>query len=245
MFSVKHYLGCIALTLCVAGSAYANKNLGARTLTQQLKAGLQGKLAAIGNGELARKLANSKLARTAAAGVLGIGIACGGSGCGNDASLSPLTPEAEVVEVVEVMKVTEHYDGDNIYFEQGGIIYEGRVVEGVSADEVLVRLANGSEMVIAVDRIGGTLIAAHPDLETRVVMLGEREGERTLIGKIAGVYTDDVRKINISTVTFVDGTIEKLDQPRIRLVHKNKDFEDGGYLTREEFKELLKKMNGW
>ena len=244
MFSVKHYLGCIALALCLAGSAYAtNKggNLGTRAMAR-IKAGVESRL--FSDGKLAPKLANSKLGRTAVAGLLGITIAC--SGCGNgDGLVTPTETEVvEVTEITEVTEVTKVYDGDIIYFKQGGIIYEGRVVEGVSADEVLVSLADGSEMVIAVDRIAGKRIAAHPDLGVQVVMLGDRDqGEKLLVGRIAGVYTDGVRKIKFVTADFVDGRFEKLDVPRIRLVHENKDFEDGGYLTLEEFFRIENGLN--
>ena len=238
MFSVKHYLGCIALALCLAGSAYANKggNFGTRAMAR-VKAGVESKL--FSDGKLAHKFANSKLGRTAMVGLLGITIAC--SGCGNGDGL--VTPtETEVVEVTEVTEVTEVYDGDIIYFKQGGIIYEGRVVEGVSADEVLVTLADGSEMVIAVDRIGGKRIADHPDIGTVVLMQGDRDqGEKIVRGEIKGVYTDGMRKIDLLTASLLDGTRVKLDGSR--LVHENKDFEDGGYLTREEFFRIENGLN--
>ena len=158
----------------------------------------------------------------------------GFSGCGGDEIVSPT--ETEVVEVTEVTEVTDLYDGDIIYFKQAGIIYEGRVVKGVSATEVLVRLAGSSEMVIGVAHIGGKRIADHPDLEVEVVILGDPDqGESLLLCRIAGVYTDGMRKIKIITIEFRDGRREVLDVPRIRLVHKDTDFEDGGYLTREEF----------
>ena len=168
----------------------------------------------------------------------------GFSGCGGDEIVSPT--ETEVVEVTEVTEVTDLYDGDIIYFKQAGIIYEGRVVKGVSATEVLVRLADSSEMVISVAHIGGKRIAAHPDLEVVVKILGDRDqDEKMLTGRIAGVYTDGMRKIEIFAVKFMDGTFVRLDVPRIRLVDKDTDFEDGGYLTLEEYIELLKKLNNW
>ena len=162
----------------------------------------------------------------------------GFSGCGGDEIVSPT--ETEVVEVTEVTEVTDLYDGDIIYFKQAGIIYEGRVVKGVSATEVLVRLADSSEMVIGVAHIGGKRIAAHPDLEVVVTILGDRDqGEKLLTGRIAGVYTDGMRKIKIINIEFMDGRREVLDVPRIRLVHKDTDFEDGGYLTLDEFVDWL------
>ena len=138
-----------------------------------------------------------------------------------------------------VPRVEDRYDGDNIYFEQGSTIYEGRVVKGVSETEVLVRLEDGGEKVINVDRIAGTRIDDHPDRDTRVVMLGERAGEETLSGKIVAVYDNGVRKIEIFAVTFVDNTVKKLDVPRIRFVHVDTDFEEGGYLTLDEFGRWL------
>ena len=99
------------------------------------------------------------------------------------------------------MQVISDYDGDSIYFRQGATIYEGIVVEGVSLDEVLVRLADGSEMTINVDLIAGTLIPDHPDIGTRVVMLSNRDkGEETRIGEIEGVYTDGMRKIKFLSI---------------------------------------------
>ena len=235
MFSAKHYLCGVTLVLCVGGSAYANKNPAARGLMQKFKAGIASKLPS--DGKLAHKLANSKLGRTAVAGFLGITLVCGGiSGCGNGDGL--ITPtETEVVS--EVVQVVERYDGDSIYFELGGTIYEGRVIEGVSADEVLVSVAGTSDFLINIDDIGGTLIADHPDLGVKVMMLGEREGEKIFHGKITGVYGDNTRKIELFSVEFVGGGGERLDVPRIRFVAKDTDFEDGGYLTREEFGRLF------
>ena len=130
----------------------------------------------------------------------------GFSGCGGDEIVSPT--ETEVVEVTEV---TDLYDGDIIYFKQAGIIYEGRVVKGVSATEVLVRLADSSEMVIGVAHIGGKRIADHPDLGTEVLMLGDRDqGEKIIRGEIEGVYSDGMRKIELLNVSLLDGTRAKL-----------------------------------
>ena len=166
----------------------------------------------------------------------------GFSGCGGDEIVSPT--ETEVVEVTEVTEVTDLYDGDIIYFKQAGIIYEGRVVKGVSATEVLVRLADSSERVIGVAHIGGKRIAAHLDLGTVVLMLGDRDqGEKIIRGEIEEVYSDGMRKIELLTASLLDGTRVKLDGSR--LVHEDTDFEDGGYLTVEEYKELLKKLNNW
>ena len=218
---------------CVGGS------LSTRALAKlkAAPAGVQSWVAVLGKDALARNVANSKPACMVAAGLLGITIAC--SGCGNGDGL--ITPtETEVVEVTEVTEVTDLYDGDIIYFKQAGIIYEGRVVKGVSATEVLVRLADSSEMVIGVAHIGGKRIAAHPDLEVEVKILGDRDqGEKLLTGRIAGVYTDGMRKIEIINIKFMDGRREVLDVPRIRLVHKDIDFEDGGYLTKAGFARLI------
>ena len=137
------------------------------------------------------------------------------------------------------------YVGDNIYFKVGGTIYAGYVLEGVSADEVKVRLDDRSTLTISVDSVRGTRLADHSDVGVRVVLLGEGKGERTLLGRIVDVFDDGMRKIEISTVTFADGTIETLDVPRILFVDEDTDFEEGGYLTRDEFKELLKKLNNW
>ena len=48
-----------------------------------------------------------------------------------------------------------------------------------------------------------------------------------------------MRKIEISFVQYLDNTAEKLDVPRIRYVHEDTDFGEGGYLTIEEFAEWL------
>ncbi len=173
--------------------------------------------------------------------VLGITFVCGGiTGCGNGDG--PVTPtETETGQVTETVQVVTRYDGDNIYFELDGTFYEGRVVEGVSADEVLVSVSDGSDMIINVNDIGGTVIADHPDLETKVVLMGDRDkGERTLSGQIVSVYDDGVHKIRIHSVFDLEGNKKKLDVSRIRFVHEDADFEDGGgYLTLKEFSEWL------
>lgn len=87
----KRYLFFIALLLCVGGSAYASKggHLGTRlkhkVVNSKAVQGLQSKVEAISNGELAHKLANSKLGRTTAALILGTAIIC--SGCSNGDTL--------------------------------------------------------------------------------------------------------------------------------------------------------------
>ena len=239
MFSAKHYLCCVALVLCVGSSAYANKNPAARGLMQKFKAGIASQLPS--DGKLAHKLANSKLGRTAVAGLLGITLACGGTGCGNGDGL--ITPtETEMVEVA--VQVVDRYDGDSIYFELRGTVYEGLVIEGVSADEVLVEVAGSSDMVININDIGGTLLADHPDVGVKVKILGDRaQGEKMLTGKITAGYNDDVRKIEIHAIKFIDGRFERLDDRRIRFVHEDTDFEDGGYLTLEEFADLIRNGN--
>ena len=185
------------------------------------------------NGELTHRIANSKVARTTVAGLLGITVACVGiSGCdtGED-----IVTETETKAETEVVEVPDRYDGESIYFEQGGTTFEGLVVKGVSIHEVLVRLADGSEMTINVDRIAGTLIADHPDIGTTVKLLSKQKGELRLTGRIVAVYTGGMRKIRILNIYFVDGRREVLDVPCILFVHEDTDFKDGGYLTREEF----------
>ena len=190
------------------------------------------------NGELTHKLV-----RAAVAGLLGIIFVCGGiSGCDNGEDIvTPTETETEGVETT--VPVISDYDGDSIYFKQGGTIYEGRVVEGVSADEVLVRFADGSEMVVDVDLIAGTWITRHPDVGTKVVMLGERAGESTLDGEVVKVFSDGVRKIKIVIVTFVNKRFEWLEVPRIRYSLEAQDKDDflkgGGYLPAEEFAEWI------
>ena len=191
----------------------------------------------------------SKYCLWCVAWVLCITIFCVGVGCDTgDDVVTPTEPEG-VEPTVPTVEVIDRYDGDSILFEENviirgervTIIYEALVIEGVSEDEVLVRLVDGSKQVLPVDRIAGTLIDnfTHPDLGTLVKLLGEQEGESTLTGKIVGVYDNGVRKIEIFNVIFVEGGGERLDVPRIRLVHEDTDFEDGGYLTRDEFREWL------
>ena len=178
------------------------------------------------------------LARTMAAGILSVFFICGGiSGCENG---EDIVTETET-EPEPAVLVNSDYDGKSIYFQEGATFYEGRVIEGVSEDEVLVRLADGSEHTISVDEIGGTLIPNHPDEEEDVILLGNRDkGEETVSGGIVAVYTDGMRKIEVGTVIFIDNTFKRLDVPRIRFVHEDADFKkDGGYLTREEFARLV------
>jgi hypothetical protein len=163
----------------------------------------------------------------------------GFSGCGGDEIVSP-------TGTVEAEEVTDQYVGDNIYFKVGGTFNEGYVVEGVSADEVKVRLDDGNTKTISLDSVRGTRLVAHPDLEVVVTILGDRDqGEELLVGRIAGVYTDGMRKIKIINIEFMDDRREVLDVPLIRFVHEDTDFKYGGYLTLEEYKELLKKLNNF
>ena len=218
---MKRYLWIAALLMSVSGSADASKggNLASRGLTS-LK---------------------HKFGTTVVAGVLLGQVFCGGiTGCSNGDSLVGAPTESENAQVTETkVQLIDIFDGERVYFELGGNDYEGRVVEGVSANEVLVSLTDGSEVVINVDRIAGTLIAGHPDIGTEVIMLGERGNESVLLGKIIAVY-GDIRKIKLVSVVFVDGEkMERLDTPRIRFVHKDTDIHDSGYLTREEFHRRL------
>ena len=180
------------------------------------------------NDELTRKLA-----RTTVAGLLGFFLICGGiSGCDNGEDI--VTPtETEVVETTG--PVISDYDGDSIYFKQGGTIFEGHVLKGVSADEVRVLLDDRSEIVINVDRIRGTLLPDHPDLGTIVRAyvrflrrmdgwnlrdwlqqsgrLDELEGWLDLEdrqiwgpwGEIIGVYSDGMCKISLDRMHRTDG----------------------------------------
>ena len=175
--------------------------------------------------------------------VLCLTVACIGVGCGTgDDVVTPTEPEVvEVTEVTETVQVITRFDGERIYFEQGGTIYEGRVVEGVSATDVLVRVDDGGgDMVISAFDIKGTLIADHPDIGIEVVLRGDWDkGEKRLSGRIVTVYDNGVRKIKLLTVTLVDNTFEKLDVPRIRFVHEDTDYNDGGYLTLDELARII------
>ena len=96
----------------------------------------------------------------------------GFSGCGGDEIVSP-------TGTVEAVEVTDQYVGDNIYFKVGGTFNEGYVVEGVSADEVKVRLDDRSTLTISVDSVRGARIADHPDVGVRMVLLGKQGRENT------------------------------------------------------------------
>ena len=160
----------------------------------------------------------------------------GFSGCGEDEIVGP-------TGTIETVEVTDQYVGDNIYFKVGGTFHSGYVIEGVSADEVKVRLDDGSTETISVDSVRGTRRADHPDVGVEVVMLGEKRNEKLLHGEIADVFDDGMRKIEIFAIKFLDGTFERLDSHRILFVHKDTDFEDGGYLTLEEFFRIENGLN--
>ena len=54
---------------------------------------------------------------------------------------------------------------------------------------------------------------------------------------IEGVYTDDVRKIEIYAIHFLEGEVR--DIHRIRFVKKGTAFEEGGYLWHDEYMQWL------
>ena len=157
----------------------------------------------------------------------------GFSGCGGDEIVSP-------TGTVEAEEVTDQYVGDNIYFKVGGTFNEGYVVEGVSADEVKVRLDDRSTLTISLDSVRGTRLADHSDVGVQVKLLGNQDKkEKILSGEIVDVFDDGMRKIEIFAVKFMDGTSVELDVRRIRFVDEDIDFGDGGYLTRDEFARLF------
>ncbi len=204
-----------------------------------------------------------RLARTTVIAMIGIALVCGGMiGCENG--------EDVVTDVEPPVQVISDYDGDDIYFKRGGTIYEGHVIEGVSVDEVLVSLEGGGEMVINIDRIGGTLIADHADLGERVVLFFNRDryvslgipGEDVIVGEIEGVYSDGIRKIRCFGIySFLDKTFKNrvailLDKTHesietIRFAHQAsgaRDFNDGLYIPVEiydafdpEFKKFIER----
>ena len=157
----------------------------------------------------------------------------GFSGCGGDEIVSPPS-------TVEAEEVTDQYVGDNIYFKIDGTFNEGYVVEGVSANEVKVRLDDRSTLTISLDRVRGTRIADHSDVGVTVILLGDRnKNEKTLSGIIVDVFDDGMRKIRIYVIQFTDGRPSKRGLSLIRFVHEDTDFEDGGYITLEEFARLI------
>ena len=169
-------------------------------------------------------------------GLLGVTLLCTGLGCGNG-------DDAATPTETETVAVTNRYVGEDVYFEMDGSFLEGSVVEGVSADEVSIRLVDNSEMTISINSIKGTLLSDHPDLGIRVVMLGDREkGELSIGGDITAVYDDGVRKIKFFLVKYTDGTLTDLDTERIRFVHEDVDFEEGGYLTVEAYEKWLDEL---
>ena len=156
------------------------------------------------------------------------------------------------------MPVIDRYNSASIYFKIGDTFYERRVVEGVSADEVLVRLADGSEMTINVDRIGGTLLADQPDIGSEVFLLPEKvipddlpdpevDGklDSTLIATMEAVYSNGMRKLKLLGVWIdVGGRIRFFDTPGIYFVHEDTKFQDGGYVTREELGRMIGGQDG-
>ena len=127
----------------------------------------------------------------------------GFSGCGGDEIVSP-------TGTVEAEEVTDQYVGDNIYFKIDGTFNEGYVVEGVSANEVKVRLDDRSTITISLDSVRGTRIADHSDVGVKVKLLGNQDKkEKILTGKIVDVFDDGMRKIEIFAVRFM-GTIVEL-----------------------------------
>ena len=197
------------------------------------------------NGELTCRIVNSKLARTTVAVLLGITVACGGiSGCDNGEDIVTET-ETEVVEV------TDRYNGEGIYFKIGDTFYDGRVVEGVSTDEVLVRLADGSEMTINLDLIRGTLLADQPDVGTYVfllVMVVRPDSDPDLFwgqfmrATIEAAYSNGMRKI------MFHGCFDKNekwhDLSGISFVHEDTKWQDGGYLTRDQLARRIGGQDG-
>ena len=108
----------------------------------------------------------------------------GFSGCGGDEIVSP-------TGTVEAEEVTDQYVGDNIYFKVGGTFNEGYVVEGVSADEVKVRLDDRSTLTISLDSVRGTRLADHSDVGVQVKLLGNQDKkEKILSGEIVDVFDD-------------------------------------------------------
>ena len=153
----------------------------------------------------------------------------GFSGCGGDEIVSP-------PGTVEAVEVTDRYVGDNIYFKIDGTFNEGYVVEGVSANEVKVRLDDRSTLTISLDRVRGTRIADHSDVGVEVVLLGDRnKNEDSLGGEIVAVFDDGMRKIRIYVIEFTDDRPSKRGLSLIRFVDKDIEFKEGGYLTLEEF----------
>ena len=59
-----------------------------------------------------------------------------------------------------------------------GTFNEGYVVEGVSANEVKVRLDDRSTLTISLDSVRGTRLADHSDVGVKVKLLGESRQER-------------------------------------------------------------------
>ena len=160
-------------------------------------------------------------------------------GCRGDDVVTPT--ETEVPE--PTVSVIDIFDGKNIYFELSGITYEGRVVEGVSADEVLVRVTaghfTGSDMIINVDRIGGTLLADQPEIDTEVLVLIEYAlpeadvddlGVRDMVAIITAVYSNGMCKLRLLGTHDAKGKWVRLTG--IYFVHEDTDFESGGYRKR-------------
>ena len=194
------------------------------------------------NGELTCRIVNSKVARTTVAVWLGITVACGGiSGCDNGEDIVTET-ETET----EVVEVTDRYNGEGIYFKIGDTFYDGRVVEGVSTDEVLVRLADGSEMTINLDLIRGTLLADQPDVGTQVyllMMVVRPDSDPDLFrgefmaATIEAAYSNGMRKIMFHGCFDKNGKWH--DLPGISFVHEDTKIQDGGYITLEQLQSLI------
>ena len=76
-----------------------------------------------------------------------------------------------------------------------------------------------------------------------VLLDDENENVKTFTGEIVDVFDDGMRKIKILGFTHVDNSFFVLDGLLIFFVDEDTDFVDGGYLTVDEFFNLINNLN--
>lgn len=158
----------------------------------------------------------NNLARTMVAGGTAVILACGGFvGCGSE-------------DGVSLVLVTDAYSGEQVYFTLDGLIYQGYVSGGVSANGIEVVLDGGNSVVIDKKLVDGVLLPNHPDVGGEVYLFGNQDIE-FLYATVNRVYDDAVYELIVDSEVDYDGNVILLAEPYAILVSSRLILENGGF----------------
>ena len=108
--------------------------------------------------------------------------------------------------------------GQHVHAIVDGQSYLGHVSQVVSSDEITLSLYSGTELVVTLAEVSGTIYLAHEDLGKAVILPSE---DLTMHGLVTSVYSDGYYQVMVGAQLDASGEVNILDDRLTVVVHVN------------------------